>query len=333
MKKLILIVLLFNCSTLFAQKFSIKSDNGNIFYLDQSHRIRIKVEGFDSSKIIATASLPGIMGGGEDKYTMNLDAGHLDQRRVGDSVRIDVFVMKEDGNYMIGGKTFFIARKNDFGMGLDKFRSGDKMTIADLISIKTMAIAFDDEWTKQNGNGYKVVSYSCILVPKSGEAEALYVQGAKMSNTIKEIAKRMGPDTKIIFDDIVLQNDKGDKKRGSRIFLTIKEERGTYLYPFAEKDAFTIDELLKVQTMSARVGTDSPHGGEVYQITHCELLLVLKLDQAAAYVLNNDQFSEGIKNNIKDKMKPGDRILIDNITYIRPDGTYGMCPPVRIFIR
>lgn len=333
MKKLILIAFLFNCSTIFAQKFSIQSDNGNIFYLDQSHQIKINVEGFDNSKIIATSSLPWILRGMEDKYTVNLDAGHLDQRNVGDSVRIDVYVMKEDGNYMIGGKTFIIARKNDFGIGIDNFRSGDNLSVSQFSSIQTMAIAFDDEWTEQNGAGFRVIGYNCILVPKNGGAEALSILSDKMSNTIKEIAKRMGPDTKIIFDDIVLQNDKGDKKRGSRICLTIKEMKGIYLYPFAEKERYSIDELLKIPQLTAQYGSDSPQGGEVFQITHYEVLLVPKVGLSGSFMLNNDQLTDDIKSHIKQTLKPGDKILFDNITYIRADGTYGMCPPVRIFIK
>lgn len=333
MNKIIFFLALFVCSNLFAQQFSIKTDNGNIFYLDKSHSLKIKVEGYDSSKILVTSSLLGILHGENGKYTVNLDLGHYSQKNVGDSVRINVSVMKEGAYYMLGGKTFFIARENNFGMGIDKYRSGDYLTISEFNALEKIGIAFDDDWTQKEGKGYKVIRYECLIVPQTGNAEGLTGNSEHMSNQIKEIINRMGLVRHIIFNDIALKNANGDTKRGSRIFLNISEKRGTYLYPFAEKETYTIDELMVIETLTAQVGPNSPLGGTVYQISSYEVLLVPKLGLAEAFMITNDKFSEGLKRNIKEKMKPGDKILIDNITYIRPDGTYGKCSPVVIFIK
>ena len=333
MNKIIFFLDLFVCSNLFEQQFSIKTDNGNIFYLDKSHSLKIKVEGHDSSNILATSSVLGILSGEDGAYTVNLDFGHLGQKDVGDSVRIDVFVVKEDGNYMIGGKTFFIARENNFEMGIDKFKSGDNLTLSQFNALEKIGIAMDDAWAKKEGKGYKVVRYECLIVPQIGNAEGLTGTSEHMSNQLKEIINRMGLVRYIIFNDIILKNANGDTKRGSRIFLNISEKRGTYLYPFAEKEYYTIDELMVIETLTAQVGPNSPLGGTVYQISSYEVLLVPKLGLAEAFMITNDTFSEGLKRNIKEKMKPGDKILIDNITYIKPDGTYGTCPPVVIFIK
>ncbi len=333
MKKIILLFALFFCSTSFAQKFSIKSDNGNVFFIDKSHTLKIKVEGYDSSKVLATYSALGILSGEDGRYTVNLDFGHLGQNNVGDSVRIDVFVIKEDGNYMIGGETFFIARKNDFGMGIDKYRSGDYLTISEFNTLEKIGIAMDDAWTEKVGNGYKVVRYECIVVPENGNAEGLTGTNENLSNQLREIVDRVGVGCKIIFDDIVLKNATDDTKKGSRIFLNLTEKRGTYLYPFAEKESYTIDELMDIENLTAQVGPDSPLGGTVYQIISYEVLLVPKVGLTGAFMVTNNKFSEGLKKNIKENMKPGDKILMDNIRYIRPDGTYGNCSPVAIFIK
>ena len=111
-KNLYFIVFLLVSLPGFAQKFTIKSDHGNIFYLDAYNAIKINVEGFDSSKITATCSKFNVLKREEGKYTINFSTAKLGQRDVGDSVIISVFVEKVEKGLTQAKEGKTIAHEN-----------------------------------------------------------------------------------------------------------------------------------------------------------------------------------------------------------------------------
>ncbi len=334
MKQIINLLLVCSFFNGYSQNFSIKSDNGSIFYLDQSHRVSVIVDGYDSSKITTTASRFGILNGVDGKYIVSLASGHLTQHHLGDSVRLDVFVRKEDGNYLVGSKTFGIARKNAFAMGLDHFRSGDRITTEQLTSLNKMNIAADDEWTLSASKGYYVSGYSCLVVPKkSGSLSAYAVVGDAMSPQIKNEVLKMEHGGRILFDDILLKNSEGEQKLGSSIFLIKEEKYGPYLYPISEKNSYSIDEVINLRELTVHKFDLPGSPIDMFQVTSFSVLVLPLRGPDEVFEQTGNHFSESLKKILKEKLKPGDILLFNQPTYVRPDGTYGICNSVRITIQ
>ncbi len=326
------VLLLFISVCGFAQKFHIKSNHGNIFYLDEITTLTIDVEGYDTSEYTVTTTKPNILKNRDDKYIVNLRKGHLNQSNIGEIVTIGIWIKKEKGGFLLGKTDFIVARKNDFEMGLGTFRSGDNITKKQFQDIDEMSIASDDAVSAQNGKGFKVIRFESLAVPHIGNAEGFSSIGGVIPETMKEHVNKLEAEDRILFDDIILKDENGTTKRGSSMYFIISENRGTYLYPFYEKDTYTIDELLAVETLTAQVGSDAPNGGEVFPISGIDLLIIPKIGGAEGFSPPSSWLTSIMKNRFKN-LKPGDKILINSITYTRPDGTFGKCPPAMIFIR
>ncbi|MFM9945761.1 MAG: hypothetical protein ACKVQB_11065 [Bacteroidia bacterium] len=330
MKKVTLVIFTFLFTGAFAQKFTIKNKNGNILYLDQTEILDIKVEGYDSSSVIATASIQGILTGENGKYFVSLDHAKTTRVKEGDKVEITVFVEKEDGNYMLGTETYYAKRKNNFEMCIGNFRTGDKLTATDIDAMDNMMVFSDNTAARQASEGFKVVSFQCLIVPIEGPAEAFEGNGSNISTNAKMLFKKWQDGSRILFDDIVLENAKGDRKLGSRMMLIYSEERGVYIQQFYNKEFLTKDEFLKLGTIDAI----DKSNGEIYLIKGYHLLIVHKYQEgkAGAFESSSNQLTKKAKDYIETNLKPGDRIFLDDIIYQKPDGTEGTCWPLRIFI-
>jgi hypothetical protein len=189
MKNLILFFTLLSFSTAFAQNFSIQNKNGSVLYLDETNILKVKIEGYDSSKVIATASLLGILGGENGRYYVNLDYAKTAKIKEGDKVQISVFVEKKDGNYMLGSKSYDVKRKCDFEMSIGNFRTGDKVTASDIDAMENMRI-YADNATESEDLEFKVVSFNCLIIPKEGPAESVVAVSSKISPTMKMLFKK-----------------------------------------------------------------------------------------------------------------------------------------------
>ncbi len=327
MKNLILFFTLLSFSTAFAQNFSIQNKSGSVLYLDETNILKIKIDGYDSTKVIATASLLGILGGENGRYYVNLDYAKTAKIKEGDKVQISVFVEKEDGNYMLGSKSYDVKRKCDFEMRIGNFRTGDKVTASDIDAMENMQI-YADNASESADLEFKVVSFNCLIVPKEGPAESVIAVSSKISPTMKMLFKKWQDGSRILFDDIILENAKGERKLGSRMMLIFTEGSGVYVKAFENKEFFTKEELLTLGPLDAIAKST----GEIYLIKGYNLLIVRKSGLADAFSSSSNQFTENIKDSIERAVKPGDKILLDGIIYQKPDGTEGRCMPVRIFI-
>lgn len=329
MKILFLIFTLLSFSTGFGQKFTIQNKNGSVLYLDETTILKIKIEGYDSSKIIATASVLGILDGENGYYFVNLDHSKTAKLKDGDKVEISVFVEKEDGNYMLGSKSYDVKRKCDFEMRIGNFKTGDKVTASDIDAMETMQI-YADNTTKPEDLEFKVVGFSCFIVPKEGPAESVIGTSSIISPTMKMLFKKWQNESRILFDDIILENDKGERKRGSRMMLIFSEERGVYIQQFYNKEFYTKEEFLNLGKLDAI----DKSNGDILIITEYHFLIVHKEKEsiAEAFSSSSNELTKNIRDSIERTLKPGDKILFDDIIYQKPDGTEGRCAPMRIFI-
>lgn len=327
MKNLILFFTLLSFSPAFAQNFSIQNKNGSVLYLDETNFLKVKIDGYDSTKVIASASVLGILDGENGYYYLNLDHAKTTKIKEGDKVQISVFVEKEDGNYMLGSKSYDVKRKCDFEMSIGNFRTGDKVTATDIDAMENMQI-YADNTTETADSEFKVIGINCLILPKEGPAESVVAVSSKISPTMKMLFKKWQDGSRILFDDIVLENAKGERKLGSRMMLIFKEGSGVYVKAFENKEFFTIDELIKLENLDAI----SKSSFEIFVVKRYALLFVPKTGLTEADLGTSNQISKSIKAEIKTKLKPGDKILIDDIIYQKPDGTEGRCMPVRIFI-
>ena len=328
MKKLALLIFAFLFTGAFAQTFTIENKTGNILYLDHTNILIIKVEGYDSTAVIGSSSIFGTLTGENGKYFVNLDQARSTRVKEGDKLEITVFVEKEDGNYMLGSQSFEVKRKSNFEMSIGNFRTGDKVTAADIDAMENMTVYSDDAGGLEDGNGFKVISFQCLVVSKEGPAEGFAGVGSHIAADMKMHFKKWQNGSRILFDDIILENEKGERKMGSRMMLIFSEGRGVYVRAFDNKELFTIDELLKLENLDAI----SKSSGEIFTVLRYALLFVPKTGQAEAYFGASNQLSKAIKAQIEAKLKPGDKILLDDIIYQKPDGTEGTCAPVRIII-
>jgi hypothetical protein len=325
MKKIGLFVFILIASSAFAQNFKINNSSGDVLYVDGGSNIGIAVEGYESSKVIATASILGILEGENGRYFVNLENSKMGRAKVGDKVEISVCVEKEDGNYLVGSKTFEVKRKSDFEMRIGNFKTGDKVTATDIDAMENMEV-YSKSFAANNE--FKVVSFSTFIVPKEGPAEAIFGESSKISPTMKIHFKKWQDGSRILIDDIVLENAKGERKLGSRMMLIFTEGSGVYVSAFENKEFFTKEELLALGPLDAIAKSN----GEIYLIKGYNLLIVRKSGLAEAFSTSSNQLTENIKDSIERAVKPGDKILLDDIIYQKPDGTEGRCAPVRIFI-
>lgn len=329
MKNLILFFTLLSFSTAFAQNFSIQNKNGSVLYLDETNILKVKIEGYDSSKVIATASVLGILDGENGYYFVNLDHAKTAKIKEGDKIQISVFVEKEDGNYMLGSKSYDVKRKCDFEMRIGNFRTGDKVTASDIDAMENMQI-YADNAAESADLEFKVVSFNCLIVSKEGPAESVIGISSKISPTMKMLFKKWQNESRILFYDIILENAKGEQKRGSRMMLVYSEERGIYIQQFYNKEFYTKEEFLNL----GKIDAIDKSNGDVLIITEYHFLIVHKEKEsiAEAFSSSSNELTKNIKDSLRRTLKPGDKILFDDIIYQKPDGTEGQCAPMRIFI-
>lgn len=77
---------------------------------------------------------------------------------------------------------------------------------------------------------------------------------------------------------------------------------------------------------------DKQFDGDEYQVKSYSLLIVPKVGEAEAFSMPGNVFSDQIKESIK-TLKSGDKILMDDITYTRRNGTKGICSPLMIKVK
>lgn len=329
MKKIALFVFILIASSAFAQNFKINNSSGDVLYVDGGSNIGIAVEGYESSKVIATASILGILEGENGRYFVNLENSKMGRAKVGDKVEISVYVEKEDGNYLVGSKTFEVKRKSDFEMKIGNFKTGDKVTAADIDAFENITVLSGNAAVSASIE-FKVVSFSAIIVPKDGPAESIYGVGSTISPTMKIHFKKWQDGSRILIDDIVLENAKGERKLGSRMMLIYSEERGVYIQQFYNKEFYNKEEFLNLEKIDAI----DKSNGDVLIIAGYHFLIVHKEKEsiAEAFSSSSNELTKNIKDSIERTLKPGDKILFDDIIYQKPDGTEGRCAPVRILI-
>ncbi|MFM9945760.1 MAG: GldM family protein [Bacteroidia bacterium] len=117
------------------------------------------------------------------------------------------------------------------------------------------------------------------------------------------------------------------------VSMTFSEYSGR-IKQFNSKESYTIDEILGVKNLTVLyIGNDPQFDGDEYKVKSFNMLTVPKVGEAEAYSGLGDLFSENIKNGIKTSLKPGDKILIDNIMYDNHNGETKRCSPVAIIIK
>ena len=321
----LLLLAVMKLATLSAQTFSINSENGDVLYLDGSNSLTAEVEGYDSTKILLTTSLPGILQGENGKYQVNLT-----QSKVGDQILIDVWVDKGDGMYEIGKKKFTVSRKNDFEIGLGQFRTHEHLSLEQFKKEQKLTVAGADENTE-----FSVASYSCVVVHKEGEAEFFKRSDGFLSEQIWSSALKMGPGTKVLFDQIILVNKSGVKKKGSALILTLTQssERHYQLGALKDGKSYSASEITERRSLSAFL-----YSGDIrvnvypLMIKSFEIVLSPKTGESESFSSNTGRLSDVVLEHIY-KLQPGDKIMLDNLMVEFPVGTQRKCTPVLIYIQ
>ena len=333
MKNIVASLLVLASMTSLGQNFTIENENGNVVYFDESQRIKIKVEGYDSTKIIAAANLLGVLKGENGNYIVSLTARNFGQRNIGDSLSISVLVEKENSKYLIGSKSFLIARKNDFSIGLDLFRSGDRVSDQQFAESQQLTVLINNKVALADENGFSIFGYNCLLVPENGNPSAYLISEPNISAQIKKDFLEMKDGGRILFDDIILKDKNGQQKLGSPFYLIKNVKKGYFLYPFSEKNTYTIDELLNVGPLSVQKfsGPDQPN--QVFKVTNFNIMVLPTYGSDEVYEQLGDQFSDINKSMLRSKLKAGDVVLFTGPIFIGPDGTSKICNSISITIR
>lgn len=321
----LLLLAVMKLATLSAQSFSINCENGDVLYLDISNSLTAEVEGYDSTKILLTTSLPGILQGENGKYQVNLT-----QSKVGDQILIDVWVDKEDGMYEIGKKKFTVSRKNDFEIGLGQFRTHEHLSLEQFKNEQKLTVVGSQENTE-----FSVAFYSCSVISKDGDAEFFQRSDAFLFDQIWSTALKMGPGTRVLFDKIILTDKSGVKKNGSPLNFTLTQssERHYALGGFKDGKSYSSSEIAERRNLSAFL-----YSGDIridsypLIIQSFEIVLLPKTGKPESFSNNTNRLSDVVLENIH-KLKLGDKIRIDNLMVGLPDGTQRKCTPVLIYIR
>ncbi len=99
-------------------------------------------------------------------------------------------------------------------------------------------------------------------------------------------------------------------------------------------ESYTTEEIADVKNLTVLyTGNEAQFEGDEYKVTGLSMLLVPKVGTPEAFESANDLISETAKTHIKTILKPGDKILFDNIRYTTHNGEIHTCSPVYIFIK
>jgi len=321
--KLFLFILLISGFQIFAQKITINNPGGKLIYLDDDNEIKIRIAGYDSSKVIALCSKLQILNGEHGNYQI-----HAEKLSIGDVVSLQIYLEKKEGNYLLGERIFTVVRKNDLETGLGIFRNGDMISIKQLSDLSEVSV-LDNPIKKELS--FKIVSQTCLLEFQNGESALFLLTSNKISTDLNEGFQKLKPGDKVTFYNIALLNGEGISKTGSRIHLTVTNANRNEIREIKNKSLKTKDELLKIETFSIQ-SFESLSASEENQIIRYSIAFVPKKGEAEFMQSNGNLFSPCMKERIETILKPGDKILIDEIYFTRKDGSQGKCPAIAIAV-
>lgn len=117
------------------------------------------------------------------------------------------------------------------------------------------------------------------------------------------------------------------------VSMTFSGEEGR-IKQFKNGDSYTIDYILGIKNLSVLyIGKDPQFDGDEYKLLSLNMLTVPKKGLTGAYSMKGDVFTDNIKQGVKTQLKSGDKILFDDITYLKHNGEIRKCAPLMIFIK
>jgi hypothetical protein len=321
--KLLFLILLLSGFRVFAQEISIQNPGGSLIFCDDENQIKIRIAGYDSSKVIAYCSNIHIMEGEHGNYQINAK-----KLKIGEVVNLHIYLEKADGNYLLGERSFSVARKNDFETALGNFRNGDFISVKQLNELSEVQVLDN---AVQIGWSYKIITQTCSLKFQNGESAIFLLSGNTISTELKAEFQKLKPGDQVTFYNIALMNGQRSSKTGSNLVFTIADSELNEVRELKNRTFKTKDDLSKIETLSIE-SFESLTASDENKIISYSIAFVPKKSNAEFMQSGSNSFSEEIKERIRTTLKTGDKVILDQIVFMRKDGSKGKCPAVVIVV-
>jgi hypothetical protein len=109
---------------------------------------------------------------------------------------------------------FSFSYSQNFRVKAGNFRNGDTLTLADFNSLDSIEMIKNAD--------FRIISYSCIIVPWKGDAILVSCQGNSLSMLIKTVPGILPKGGRIVID-CILKNRIGEKRAAKQLIFTLIE--------------------------------------------------------------------------------------------------------------
>jgi hypothetical protein len=203
---LALLFLVLNFS-LFAQTISIRGENGKVIYTDVQNVIFVESPGYDISQIFITIygkKYSGSMG----KFTFSAP-----DFIIGDEVKVYVSSFDNAIETQLGETTFLVKQKYGATLSIGNFYTKDTLTSEQFMQLDSLFCS---------DKKLRILKFSCATVPLKKPAEFFLSNGNKLSEALKNSVLKMESKGKIIFDEIIVINNTGEKIKANPVILILR---------------------------------------------------------------------------------------------------------------